>query len=88
MNAEITFSQLWWNASLMNFFFRNQAEDTLNELVESVEESTSDVIDRIDDYYDDLDECEEDFYSGTIPELIEQLGLTPIEKDDDEEDED
>lgn len=72
----------------MNFFFRNQVEDTLNELIESVEESTSAIIDRIDDYYEDLDECEEDFYSGTVSELIEQFGLTPIERDDDEDNED
>lgn len=86
MTAEITMRQLWWNHSLMDFFFRNQSEETLNELMDAVEENKATVLDTIDDYYDDLDECEEDFYNASVDDLIEQLSLTPIGIDEEEDD--
>lgn len=34
MKAEVTFSELYWNESLMSFFFRKQSIRTLDELME------------------------------------------------------
>ena len=36
MKAEVTFSELYWNESLMSFFFREQSIRTLDELMEKV----------------------------------------------------
>ena len=86
MNAEITMSQLWWNPSVMNFFFRDQAKNELEGLMDVVEESVAEVLDAIEDYSDDLDEIEEIFYNESTEDIIEMLGLTPIEIEDDEDD--
>lgn len=83
MKAEITFSQLWWNHSLLNFFFRSQSEKTLNELMERRASGyAEDVCEVIEDYADsngyDLDDIEEMFYSfgdGSVEELAEEFGI-------------
>lgn len=88
MKAEITIWQVYWNKGLMDFFFRGQAEETLNELIKSVEENLDNVTDIIDEFFDDLETCEETFYSESVEDIIEMLGLTPIaEKIDFGEDE-
>lgn len=33
MTAELTFSELYWNASLLNFFFRSQAREEFEEVM-------------------------------------------------------
>lgn len=78
MKAEITMSQLWWNQSVRNFFFRKQAWETVEELMERVEcsEATYNaVFDAIDDRYDNLDDMEEDFYNESVEDLIDMLEL-------------
>lgn len=82
MTAEITMSQLWWNPYVMGFFFRNQAQDTLEELMDNVAESTPEVLDAIENYTDDLDEVEEILYNEPMSVIIETFGLTPIEDED------
>ena len=89
MKAEITFEQVWYNSSLLNFFFRSQAEKTLNELMDAAKDRQS-ALNAIEDYADtydcDLDEIEEMFYNDSIEELAESFGIE-IEKEDEEEDE-
>jgi hypothetical protein len=87
MKAEISISQVYYNASLLNFFFRTQAENTFNELFESVEEENEDVFNAIEGYSDDLDEIEEMFYNDSIDEIISNLRLTAIEEEEEEEEE-
>lgn len=78
MKAEITMHQLWWNHSVRNFFFRTQAWETVEELMERMEYSEATynaVFDAIDDRYDDLDDMEEDFYNESVEDLIDMLEL-------------
>lgn len=76
MKTELTMSQVYWNKSLMDFFFRQQAEDTFDELCKSVVEHIDIVCDTIDEFFESLDECEETFYSESVDDIIEMLGLT------------
>ena len=56
MKANVDFSQVYHNSSLMSFFFRAQAEDTLNELIEKCTESNDEIFNAIENYSEDLDE--------------------------------
>lgn len=76
MTAEITVSNLYYNNSLMNFFFRNQAKETFEELIEAVNESNEVIFENIESCYDDLDEVEELFYNESIEDLAEIFNLT------------
>ena len=84
MKAELTIKQLYYNVSIMDFFFRTQAENTFNELIEKCTESNDKIFNSIENYSDDLDEVEEMFYNDSIEEIAEALGLT-IEEDEEEE---
>ena len=84
MKAELTIKQLYYNASIMNFFFRTQAENTFNELIEKCTESNDKIFNAIENYSDDLDDVEEMFYNDSIEEIAEALGLT-IEEEEEEE---
>lgn len=93
MKAEITMNQLWWNHSIRNFFFRSQAWNAVEELmgmVEYSEKTYNAVFDAIDEYFDDLDDCEETFYSEPLDDIIENIGLGSYipNYEDDEDDED
>lgn len=82
MKATITLQQLWFNATLLNFFFRKQARETLEELVKRVgadksEAEFKDLADRIEDedtYGGDLNLFEEDCYDETVEYLLGFLG--------------
>ena len=76
MRVEVTMSEVYNNYSLLNFFFRNQAKETFKELFESVQEDSSEVLNAIENYSDNLDEIEELFYSESIEDLCEIFGLT------------
>ena len=86
MKAELTIKQLYYNSSIMNFFFRTQAENTFNELIEKCEESNDEIFNAIENYSDDLDDVEELFYNDSIEEIATELGLT-IEEEEEEEEE-
>ena len=81
MKAELTIKQLYYNSSIINFFFRTQSENTFSELFEAVEEPQSEVFEAIENYSEDLDEVEELFYNESIPDLCEIFGLTLTEND-------
>lgn len=79
MLTTITPSQIWHNTSLMGFFFRQQAQDTFEHFMHNF--STYDyaeVFNTIDDYFTELDECEEVFYSNSVEEIIELLNLKDL----------
>lgn len=82
MKAEVTLSQVYYNHSILSFFFRTQAKETFNELFESVQEDDNEVFDAIENYSDDLDEIEELFYSESISDICEIFGLTLISEDE------
>ena len=84
MKANVNFSQVYYNSSLMSFFFRTQAENTLDELLEKCTESNDEIFNAIENYSDDLDDVEELFYNESLEEIAEELGLT-IEEEEEEE---
>lgn len=88
MKAELTFRQLWYNPSILGFFFRSQSERTLNELMDRASVQPQDVCDIIEEYaYDNdltMDDIEEMFYSfgdGTLEELAEEFGIEISEEE-------
>lgn len=90
MKAEITFSQLYWNHSLMNFFFRDQAERTLNDLMDRAVDKPG-AIEAVEEYADtydyDVDAIEEMFYDESVESLAEEFGIEIEPNEDDEEEE-
>ena len=83
----LTVRTLYYNHSIMNFFFRTQAENTFEELFNKVEESVDEVIDAMEDYDNDLDTIEEMLYNDSIEDLAEAFGLTLIENENEDENE-
>ena len=86
MKAEVTFSELWWNESLMSFFFRKQSIMALDELLEKVADKRAainaiEVHAEINGY--SVDDVEEMFYEYSVEELAEEFGLQ-IESDDED----
>ena len=78
MKAEVTFSELYWNESLMSFFFREQSIRTLDELMEKVADkrdaiNSIEVHAEISDY--SVDDVEEMFYEYTVEELARAFDL-------------
>ena len=84
MKAELTIKQLYYNASIMNFFFRTQTENTFNELIEKCTESNDEIFNAIENYSDDLDTIEEMLYNDSIEEIATELGLTISEEEEEE----
>lgn len=88
MKAEITFNQLYWNPRIMDYFFRTQAVNTLDELLDRAV-NRMDAVNKIDEYaewhYNDLDDLEEDFYNESVEDLADMFC---IELQDDEEEDD
>ena len=86
MKAEVTFSELWQNESLMSFFFREQSIRTLEELLEKVSDKWAainaiEVHAEINDY--SVDDVEEMFYEYSVEELAEEFGLQIESEDED-----
>ena len=86
MKAEVTFSELYWNESLMSFFFREQSIRTLDELMEKVADKMAainaiEVHAEINDY--SVDDVEEMFYEYSVEELADEFSLE-LESDDEE----
>ena len=85
MKAEVTLSNLYWNKNLANFFFRDQAYRTFEELIQYIVNSddiyggTQDQkIDSLEfdvyQYYSgDLDNFEEDCYNLSVEEILNQF---------------
>ena len=85
MKAEITFNQLYWNPRILNYFFRTQAENTLNELLDRANDRQR-AVEQIDEFaernYDDLDDLEDLFYEDSVETIAH---LIEIELQDEDE---
>ena len=74
MNVQIALSEIYYNYGLRIFLMREQAYNTLNELI-SKNGDEGEVLNRIDEYADDFgcdfDEIEEMLYSDDIEKIAE-----------------
>ena len=86
MKAEVTISNIYWNKGLSNFFFRDQAYNTLEELVKRSAMNGQDTLDALDEATDDMDidDVEETFYSESVEYCAEEFGIE-LEEEEDEE---
>lgn len=86
MKAEVTISNIYWNKGLSNFFFRDQAYETLEELVKRSTMSGQDTLDALDEATDDMDidDVEETFYSESVEYCANKFDIE-LEEEEDEE---
>ena len=86
MKAEVTIGNIYWNKGLSNFFFRDQAYETLEELVTRSTMSGQDTLDALDEATDDMDidDVEETFYTESVEHCAEEFGIE-LEYEEDEE---
>lgn len=87
MKAEVTISNIYWNKSLSNFFFREQAYKTLEELVKRSTMSGQDTLDALDNATEDMDidDVEETFYSESVEYCADEFNIE-LEDEEDEDD--
>lgn len=87
MKAEVTMNQIWFNKSLSDFFFREQAYNTLEELVRRSKQSDRETIDALEDATDgmDIDDVEETFYSESVEYCANEFEIE-LEDEEDEDD--
>ena len=86
MKAEVTISNIYWNKGLNNFFFRDQAYKTLEELVTRSTMSGQDTLDALDEATGDMDidDVEETFYSESVEYCAEEFDIE-LEEEEDEQ---
>lgn len=86
MKAEVTISNIYWNKGLSDFFFREQAYNTLEELVRRSKQSDRETIDALEDATDgmDIDDVEETFYSESVEYCAEEFGIELKDEEDEE----
>lgn len=77
MKAEVTISNIYWNKSLGNFFFREQAYENLDDLVKRSKMSGEATLSALDDATEDMDidEVEETFYSESVEYCAEEFEI-------------
>lgn len=87
MKAEVTISNIYWNKGLSNFFFRDQAYETLEELINRSTMSGPDTLDALDEATDDMDidDVEETFYSESVEYCAEEFGIELEEEEEEDE---
>lgn len=88
MVAVVTINDIYWNKNLSDFFFREQAFNTLEDLVKRSTMETKEVLSMLDDLTDgmNMDEIEEDFYSYSVEDIAECFNIELDGEDDEEED--
>lgn len=84
MKANVTISNIYWNKSLADFFFRTQAYETLDELIERSFMGSESALIALDEQTEDadLDEIEEMFYSDSVEEIADYYGIELDEEED------
>lgn len=84
MKAEVTISNIYWDKGLSNFFFRDQALSTLEELMRRSTMSGAETLDALNDATDDMDidDVEEMFYSESAEYCAEEFGIELEEEED------
>lgn len=81
MKANVTFLQVYFNKSLSNFFFRTQAVETMDELLDRASDRRK-AVELLNDYcdnnFEDLDELEELLYNDSVEDIAELVGIELI----------
>lgn len=84
-------SQLWFNPSILGFFFTDQAAKTLGDLLDRCEDRQI-ALEQIDDYATgndiDADALGDEFHEDSVEELAERIGIDLTDDEDEDEDED
>ena len=74
MTAELSMSQIYYNPSILNFFFRKQAVETLEEVLNAFP-SVGEGLDALETTFEDVDDMEEVLYSEDLPDILEMLAV-------------
>ena len=77
MKADVTLQALYFNKGIAKFFFREQAYNTLEQLVRLFgygSEAFDELEARVEEVYWDLDSFEEDCYNLSAEDVAEVLG--------------
>lgn len=81
MNAQVTMSDLIWNPGMRSFFFRSQAWEQFASIIEKISnDDFVSALEKIDDYFDNIDDCEEFFYNEDEEYIIATLELPVMEE--------
>lgn len=81
MNAQVTMSSLIWNPGMRSFFFRKQAWEQVESIIDKISVDDLDsALEKIDDYFDSIDDCEEFFYNEDEEYIIATLELPVMEE--------
>lgn len=85
MEAKVTINNIFWNKSLSNYFFREQAYKRLEELVQRSAMDEYDTLDALNDatYDMDIDDVEETFYSESVEYCADEFGIELEEEEED-----
>ena len=76
MKTNVTLSQVYFNYRILDFFFREQARRTFEEIVKragNTQKAFDELSDAIEGYYNSIDEFEEDCYNLTATEILDNL---------------
>lgn len=88
MKAEITMAQMYWNPSILGFFFTKQAQNTLTKLLDKAEDRET-ALEQIDDHADswdmDADAIGDMFHDMTVEELATEFEIDMKEEEGAEE---
>lgn len=86
MTTNITFSNIYWNKSLRDYFFREQSWNTVEELSAKCELDVQGFLSQMDDAteHEDIDDVEENFYVSSIEKLAEEYDV-PLMREEEEE---
>ena len=86
MKIEISFKSLYSNCHLYNYFFREQSQHTLEDLICVAKVDTHSVFDAIDSYAEqndyDVDDIEEMFYNDSVEDIARELGIELEEEEE------
>ena len=86
MKAKVSISQIWLNKSLSDFFFREQAYNTLEELFAKSSYGDLQVIEKLNEATEDmdLDDVEEMFYAESVEYCANEFGIELNDEEDEE----
>ena len=86
MKIDISFKDLYNNRAIIDYFFREQSDKTLSELISRSSEEISLVLDAIDVYAYihglDVDDIEEMFYNELVEYIAIELGIELKEEEE------